>query len=112
MSDSNPPKLERRFSLRTPLVFALLVLSGCGPSQGERTMDTANEQQAVDAYNRGVDHFNQGELDKAIADFTEAIRLNPKLAGAYFNRGFAYVNKGELNQAVGDWTEAIRLDTQ
>jgi hypothetical protein len=30
MSDSNPPKLERRFRLRTPPVLALLVLSRRG----------------------------------------------------------------------------------
>jgi len=69
MNDSRPPKLERRFRLPTPLVFALLVLSGCGPSK---------EHQAVEAFNRGVDHYERGEFNKAIADFTEAIRLNPK----------------------------------
>jgi len=54
MNDSNPPKRRwYRFSLRT-LLLGLLLLSGCGPSKGERTMDTANEQQAIDAYNRGV----------------------------------------------------------
>ena len=73
MSDSNPPKLERRFNLRTPLVFALLVLSGCGPTK---------EQQAVDAYNRGVAHAEKSEFDKAVADFTEAIRLSPNYADA------------------------------
>ncbi len=46
MSDSNPPKLERRFSLRTPLVFALLVLSGCGPSKEQQASDG---DQALDA---------------------------------------------------------------
>jgi hypothetical protein len=56
MNDSNPPKLERRFRLRTLLAFALLILSGCGPSKGERTMDRANEQQAIDAFNRGFAH--------------------------------------------------------
>jgi hypothetical protein len=30
MNDSQPPKLERRFRLRTPLVFAMLILSRCG----------------------------------------------------------------------------------
>ena len=67
MNDSEPPKLERRFRLRTPLMLALLVLSGCGPSK---------EQQAVEAFNRGVTRAEKGECEKAIADFTEAIRLN------------------------------------
>ena len=54
MSDFNPPKPECRFRLRTPLVFALLVLSGCGPSK---------EQQAIDACNQGIAQDKRGEYD-------------------------------------------------
>ena len=46
MNDSRPPKLERRFRLPTPLVFALLVLSGCGPSKEQQASDG---DQALDA---------------------------------------------------------------
>jgi tetratricopeptide (TPR) repeat protein len=52
----------------------------------------------------------EGESDKAIADYTEAIRLDPKLAMAYCNRGVAYGSKGEYDKAIADCTEAIRLD--
>ena len=48
--------------------------------------------------------------DKAIADFTEAIRLDPKYAEAYCNRGCAYRNKGDYDKAIADFTEAIRLN--
>jgi tetratricopeptide (TPR) repeat protein len=54
--------------------------------------------------------MGKGEYDKAIADFTEAIRLDPKYALAYANRGAAYVNKGDSDKAIADCTEAIRLD--
>ena len=60
--------------------------------------------------NRGLAYYNKGENDKAIADYTEAIRLDPKLAIAYNNRGLAYGNKGENDKAIADCTEAIRLD--
>ena len=53
---------------------------------------------------------SKGDYDKAIADFTEAIRLNPKIAKAYNNRGLAYENKGDYDKAIADCTEAIRLD--
>ena len=52
----------------------------------------------------------KGEHDKAIADYTEAIRLDPKDAEAYCNRGLAYGNKGDYDKAIADYTEAIRLN--
>ena len=52
----------------------------------------------------------KGDHDKAIADFTEAIRLNPKLAQAYYNRGMIYRKKGDHDKAIADFTEAIRLN--
>ena len=49
-------------------------------------------------------------IDKAIADYTEAIRLNPKDAKAYYNRGLVYVKKGDHDKAIADFTEAILLN--
>jgi tetratricopeptide (TPR) repeat protein len=43
-----------------------------------------------------------GEYDKAIKDYTEAIRLDPKSAWTYASRGIAYTNKGKLNKAIND----------
>ena len=55
-------------------------------------------------------HFRRGEYDKAIADYTEAIRLNPKDAEERCNRGSVRYAKGEYDKAIADCTEAIRLD--
>jgi tetratricopeptide (TPR) repeat protein len=52
------------------------------------------------------------EWDKAIADYTEAIRLDPKDVLAYGSRGFAYSHKGDLDKAIADYTEAIHLDSK
>ena len=46
-------------------------------------------------YNRGVDHFEKGEYDRAIEDFTKALELNPEYVDAYRKRGVAYIKKGE-----------------
>jgi tetratricopeptide (TPR) repeat protein len=54
--------------------------------------------------------LHSGEYDKAIADYTEAIRLNPNDAHAFYNRGLARAKKNELNEAIEDYTKAIRLD--
>ena len=52
----------------------------------------------------------KGEYDKAIADFDEAIRLDPKDAVAYRNRGDAWQLARGVDKAIADYTEAIRLD--
>jgi tetratricopeptide (TPR) repeat protein len=48
--------------------------------------------------------------DRAIADFNEAIRLDPNTAPAYRNRGDAYRNKGDKDRAIHDYNQAIGLD--
>jgi tetratricopeptide (TPR) repeat protein len=53
-------------------------------------------------------------LRKAIADYTEAIRLDPNKVDdrgelAYHKRGTSYAQRGEHDQAIADYTEAIRL---
>jgi tetratricopeptide (TPR) repeat protein len=50
------------------------------------------------------------EYDKAIADCSEAIRLDPKQAKAYSIRGSGHYGKRQYDPALSDYTEAIRLD--
>jgi tetratricopeptide (TPR) repeat protein len=47
--------------------------------------------------------------DRAIADFTEAIKLDPNSSIAYQERGDAYYYKGDNDQAIADYNQAIRL---
>ena len=61
-------------------------------------------------YRRGLACQEKGDYDKAIVEFTEAIRLDPKDADAYHNRGLAYGKKGEHDNAIADFNEAIHLD--
>jgi tetratricopeptide (TPR) repeat protein len=65
----------------------------------------------VAAYNRGgIAYDDKGEHDRAIADFDEAIRLDPKSAFAYNNRGGAYASKGDYARAIADYDQALTLD--
>ncbi|BAT61888.1 lipoprotein NlpI [Variibacter gotjawalensis] len=47
------------------------------------------------------------DRERAIADFTEAIRLNPRLSSAFGYRGRLLVDLGAFEQAVANYTEAI-----
>ena len=66
--------------------------------------------RAVARHNDGLMHSSRGEYEEAIADYTEAIRLDPTYAMAYRSRGVAHHHLGEFEEAISDYTEAIRLD--
>jgi tetratricopeptide (TPR) repeat protein len=69
-----------------------------------------SQQKALLYTNRGFAYNSKREFPEAIADHTEAIRLNPKLSYAFAARGYAYLERGELEKALVDLTESIRLD--
>ncbi|MGO9597505.1 MAG: tetratricopeptide repeat protein [Isosphaeraceae bacterium] len=60
--------------------------------------------------NRGDVNHDNGDDDSAIRDFSKAIELNPKYAGAYLDRGISLTAKGKLREAIADLREAIKLD--
>jgi tetratricopeptide (TPR) repeat protein len=60
--------------------------------------------------NRGSAQMGKRRWDEAIADFVEAIRLDPKYGRGYVLRARAHAPKGDWNEVIADCTEAIRLD--
>jgi len=64
----------------------------------------------ANAYNnRGMTYYKQKAYDKAIADFTKAIELNPDLAVAYNNRAHAYNKQKAYSKAKEDVKRAQDL---
>ena len=64
---------------------------------------TATLTPAIEAkayFDSGLAFLNRKEYDKAIGDFTEAIRLDPNYALAYLNRGLEYDYRGNYVKAV------------
>jgi tetratricopeptide (TPR) repeat protein len=58
-----------------------------------------------------LSYERKGDYDRAIADYSEVIRLDkvwktPNASGGYSNRGSAYEKKGELDKALADFREA------
>lgn len=85
-----------------------VIISSCGHliADGKETA----EVKAIAYANRGTAYQKNADFDAAIADYTAAIKLNPKLARAYFNRGVGMYRKKETKSAIADFSEAIRLD--
>ncbi len=105
--------VQRQWSIATliaGLVLAsaslFIVLFGEIPQQG------ANDESAKlkTVFNEGNLALKNGDFDKALRNFTEAIRINPKLAAAYFNRGLVMTQKNDYQAAIEDISEALRLD--
>ncbi len=63
-------------------------------------------------HNRGLAYHHLGDYERAIADYTEVICLDPEYAYAYYNRGLAYRKLGDYENAIADCTEAIYLDPE
>lgn len=59
---------------------------------------------------RGVAHGALQQLPKAVADFSDAIRLDPLNAEARFQRATALLDLGKDEESVADYTALFRLD--
>src|SRR6185503_6944644 len=59
---------------------------------------------------RGRTYIQQEDNDRAIADFTKAIELDPEGASAYNHRGVAYANKLDFDSAIADFDKALQFD--
>lgn len=59
---------------------------------------------------RGHQWYGKKEWDKAIKDYTEVIRLEPKNPSGFYYRGCALAENGEAAKAIEDFNETIRLD--
>ena len=61
---------------------------------------------------RGLIYYEQDDLDKAITDFTAALKLDPENVEALLGRAQAYCDNDEVEKALADANEALRLDAE
>ncbi len=59
---------------------------------------------------RGGAYQAQGDLEHAMSDFNESMRVDPTYPSAYGNRGITWYRRGDLDRAIADYDQAIRLD--
>ncbi|MDE5084883.1 MAG: tetratricopeptide repeat protein, partial [Trichodesmium sp. St18_bin1] len=59
---------------------------------------------------QGNKHLDREEFEQAIADYSQAIQLNPKYAYGYYGRGNVYCDQGKYDLALADYNQAIQLN--
>jgi tetratricopeptide (TPR) repeat protein len=88
---------------------ALVAILGGASFLWERYAHPPGLQEASAADLRGTELLTRGQYDEAIAEFDQALAINP-LGESYYNRGLAYFFKKDLDKAIADWNNAIRLN--
>jgi len=58
---------------------------------------------------RGVAYHNEKQLDLALEDLNEAVKLNPKYADAFRDRGLLHRDMGQKDKAIADLQTALTL---
>ena len=58
----------------------------------------------------GIIAHRNGDLDAAIADFDQAIQLDPKSSAAYIDRGIVFYRLRKFDQAFADIARAKRIE--
>ncbi|KAK2962280.1 putative Serine/threonine-protein phosphatase 2A activator [Blattamonas nauphoetae] len=71
--------------------------------------DLVKHQLALIVNHRGVQLLQQGQPNKAISTFTEALEWDPTLSVILLNRGDAHKSKAEYAAAMTDFLAALKL---
>jgi tetratricopeptide (TPR) repeat protein len=59
--------------------------------------------------NRAIEYRQSRDYDRAIADYSQAIRLDANFTGAYAGRGLAHEGKSQLERAKADYQKALAM---
>src|SRR6185437_9425847 len=65
---------------------------------------------SADHVGRGLGYLKRKDFSRAITDYNEAIRLNPKRSDIYAKGGEAYGEKRNYDRAIADYNVSVRLD--
>ena len=85
---------------------AIPACSAIIPDQSE------SPQNRADAYAyRAAQYLALDNVERAIADYTEAIKLTPRNVTAYVSRALAEMRQGEKDQAILDYSIADKIDS-
>lgn len=76
----------------------------------EERREEKKELTAWDYIRRGDRASEEGHKEEAVAEYTEAIRKDPRNSAAYNNRGIVYDELGQYERALENYDKAVELD--
>jgi protein O-mannosyl-transferase len=71
----------------------------------------ANPDNIINLVVRGTIYYGQGNIQKSMLDFDNAIRIDPTYSLPYYNRGLIYESLNDHNQAENSFSLALKYDT-
>jgi lipoprotein NlpI len=83
-------------------------ITSCTTLIQSRTLSGRN--LAIVYYNRGIGYEQAKQYDNALADYSQALSLDPNYRDAYNNRGNVYQDKDQHDSAIADYNQALRID--
>jgi tetratricopeptide (TPR) repeat protein/transglutaminase-like putative cysteine protease len=93
----------------TDVVVRTPRLSAQGAPQAQSQSPSGAPADAQGFATRGARYLSQGDLGRAIADFSRAAELDPRSGAYLYARGVAYMLSGQSDQALADFTQAMVL---
>ncbi len=91
----------------TIVAILLLVLAGCA------TTGTSDKTKMAEGYyNRGINHLQSKDYEKAMVEFQRSINTDSKFKMSYYAMGMVYDMMGKYGDAEKYYKEAIDIDSE
>ncbi len=101
------PRSNFRMTTALLMIFSIVISFSC--TDAKASDNSAQSPEIQKHIDKGIQFGNDGDFEKAIAEFKEVLKLDPKNVHAYNNIGVAYFRTGNLDQTIAYYTKAIDL---
>lgn len=77
----------------------------------EEMKNSRDARREAKAHNKLADGYHRkGQFDKAIAEYREALRIDPSNNWGHYNLALLYHDKGQLDEAIAEYYELLKID--
>ncbi len=96
------------------IVILLSQITACTFSlSGGQTEQASRESVSITSralVRQGIEKSERGDFEGAIAEFTEALKINPNNVDAYYNQAVVYSQLGNFELAIANFSQALKFD--